>query len=1127
MPSCKVAPAPASETDCSPSSAQPPAATWCLRDQVAVLSKHNWSPIRVDGGWNQRGYSETTASLQNWLVCNGWGTTLGDQPGCVPVDGRWGRATCRGLQSLLVSTLPHVFGRNTPIDGSMGRITSSALQTLLVNAGVPGAYVDGSFGTLSIKWLQRYLNSMLLPKSVMLLPKYSQGSAGTVTVSVLALEALRAASATEAAAGVASDVASVRVDVSRLSLSPAVTKDTSVTDLYVEVDLFGLGDPASLRTKPLKKAATVDFGYTYSVAVAPGSKAQAELSNALRSADEQDTDVYFTLKTRGASGERELGQGYVNLRSLLRDQRDIRSTDVKLQSVLAFIKITGRQGGEVGVDGSWGAQTTTALQQFLTANGWKEGAHVDGSFGASTIKALQQFLNTAVPDSFWSLHESSIVDGSFGNVTQRALQTFLCRMGYARDGAHPDGSFGRTSATALQKFLNWCMKSNLDARDGKLIRPHPWYLLPHPWYLLEEDGSWGMETTCSLQNYLQMNNAFTEIDGSFGKHTTRTLQGYLAHVVPDVCGQYGMATDGAFGPVTKPVLQVFLFQLRLLEKESVTGEFGAPSIIALQKFLNSKVSPASLNNLIGRAGGEVGVDGSWGAQTTTTLQQFLTANGWKEGAHIDGSFGASTIKALQQFLNTNRAVPSAQSPKLPVDGGFGGMTKRALQIFLCRMGFPAKPDGNFGKASATLLQKFLNSVILKNMMSATAKLVTGLLAQPVATWDCGLSSADFSYDQYMPPSNSAVSTPIISILKGASDDIDALERAWVLFSPLVQQMYAKIVAVIAASPTLADVLLEVYNLQKATFLRDYRQQLLRARRDNTYLEFADISTTLRASVEAQRRPCRQQPPRAEGAEVGVAEVDAKESKDAEGAVVVGVVPVSFPQVLRDARNLRARFDRFITTLASRSASEVRTAPLKGAWRALEKIVLSPKAAAQLDAGGMCDVLRGSVKSKGFVCLCTALQLLQSLDEQLGEGVPGMEEDRIRLVRIKDRFETPTSGGWADMLVNFTFADDESQHVCELQLQHEMLLVVRKEGGAHAAYNNFRSALELLESVGKPPNDSFEEQEDAFEAKKTARLVAAVAAEVRKVLVAEEIEPLRALVRSQQEEIEALKAKLKK
>ena len=37
-----------------------------------------------------------------------------------------------------------------------------------------------------------------------------------------------------------------------------------------------------------------------------------------------------------------------------------------------------------------------------------------------------------------------------------------------------------------------------------------------------------------------------------------------------------------------------------------------------------------------------------------------------------------------------------------------------------------------------------------------------------------------------------------------------------------------------------------------------------------------------------------------------------------------------------------------------------------------------------------------------------------------------------------------------------------------------MLVVRKEGNAHAAYNSFRSAFELLEAVGHEPHDSFEE-----------------------------------------------------
>ena len=42
------------------------------------------------------------------------------------------------------------------------------------------------------------------------------------------------------------------------------------------------------------------------------------------------------------------------------------------------------------------------------------------------------------------------------------------------------------------------------------------------------------------------------------------------------------------------------------------------------------------------------------------------------------------------------------------------------------------------------------------------------------------------------------------------------------------------------------------------------------------------------------------------------------------------------------------------------------------------------------------------------------------------------------------------------------------------LQHEQMLVVRKEGKAHAQYNSFRSAFELLEAVGREPHDSFEE-----------------------------------------------------
>ena len=40
-----------------------------------------------------------------------------------------------------------------------------------------------------------------------------------------------------------------------------------------------------------------------------------------------------------------------------------------------------------------------------------------------------------------------------------------------------------------------------------------------------------------------------------------------------------------------------------------------------------------------------------------------------------------------------------------------------------------------------------------------------------------------------------------------------------------------------------------------------------------------------------------------------------------------------------------------------------------------------------------------------------------------------------------------------------------------------MLVVRKESKAHARYNSFRSAFELLETVGREPHDIFEERSE--------------------------------------------------
>ena len=138
----------------------------------------------------------------------------------------------------------------------------------------------------------------------------------------------------------------------------------------------------------------------------------------------------------------------------------------------------------------------------------------------------------------------------------------------------------------------------------------------------------------------------------------------------------------------------------------------------------------------------------------------------------------------------------------------------------------------------------------------------------------------------------------------------------------------------------------------------------------------------------------------------------------------------------------------------------------------------------LDASTLVDVLRGSLKCPDFTEITFILEMLLQLDVRMGDPAKAkaagldLEKFQIFLIRVNDRFTTPTSGGWADCMVNFRFArDDDTQHVMELQLQHQQMLVVRKEGKAHNQYNSFRSAFELLETVGETPEDTFVEMKE--------------------------------------------------
>ena len=69
---------------------------------------------------------------------------------------------------------------------------------------------------------------------------------------------------------------------------------------------------------------------------------------------------------------------------------------------------------------------------------------------------------------------------------------------------------------------------------------------------------------------------------------------------------------------------------------------------------------------------------------------------------------------------------------------------------------------------------------------------------------------------------------------------------------------------------------------------------------------------------------------------------------------------------------------------------------------------------------------------------------------------------IEIVRFKDRFAHPAAG-WRDAMINYRVKG--SDHICEVQIIHEQLLVCRKQLGGHESYAQERNAREILEYLG--------------------------------------------------------------
>eukprot|EP00966_Prymnesium_polylepis_P106481 2465854-Prymnesium_polylepis.1 len=144
----------------------------------------------------------------------------------------------------------------------------------------------------------------------------SKGGASLV-VSLFAFEALRRVKVPMPAAD------GVRIEVGELSLLEPLKSDPSVEQLWVEIDALELNGPVPLRTNEVPRdAPSHHFGFAQLVQVADGSAALEKLVAALAAADEQEADIYFALKSRGPQGDKEVAQGFVNLKAIEKAKKD-------------------------------------------------------------------------------------------------------------------------------------------------------------------------------------------------------------------------------------------------------------------------------------------------------------------------------------------------------------------------------------------------------------------------------------------------------------------------------------------------------------------------------------------------------------------------------------------------------------------------------------------------------------------------------------------------------------------------------------------------------------------------------------------------------------------------------------
>jgi hypothetical protein len=165
-------------------------------------------------------------------------------------------------------------------------------------------------------------------------------------------------------------------------------------------------------------------------------------------------------------------------------------------------------------------------------------------------------------------------------------------------------------------------------------------------------------------------------------------------------------------------------------------------------------------------------------------------------------------------------------------------------------------------------------------------------------------------------------------------------------------------------------------------------------------------------------------------------------------------------------------------------AKVSVAPPKLPYRALEKMAME-KSEDRWTARCVLDLARGAINCANTGDMAKALLFLDACTSAVRRGERRnkyvallMDLPEIQVVRMKDRFKSPAKSGWADIFINFVFADDPNRHVHELQIQHQNLTHIRKEWGEDSHYAGLRVLDELLKPMKRTEEEETKGQQKA-------------------------------------------------